>query len=293
MSMQWFKAHLYTMGLFGAAVLLVFVAIVVYRTVPASLGSEGGVWGASEGGLFDATSYAPNIAGEIVPVQQTLSGDAAAPSIALTAETYVSRETRETEISELLAQLSSALPSSSGKETDLSSVGEFAYSFIPQGLISTSTVVEISAEDKALYEYGNTIGIYITAFESRSGASTNVLKDHAEDLGDSAKSSALERLGSDMRGVGETLLLIEDVPEGAASAHTELATSYQNAGEALIAVSKVQGATEFLSAIETYNAAADTLLRSYVALSLIFSINQIGFTESDAGSVFMFKSSGL
>ena len=166
-----------------------------------------------------------------------------------------------------------------------------AYAFIPSGLISTD--VKGSARTKTqqvFFDYGNDIGSYIQSFELEHRNTPRILKDHAEDRADPAKSAALESLGNELASLGDAILAIGNVPQGALAAHKALGQSYEEIGGKLALVARAHSDADFVAAIQTYNAAADTFIKNYVALALLFSAYGVTFSSEDAGSVFTFNS---
>ena len=164
------------------------------------------------------------------------------------------------------------------------------YSLIPQGLISVSTgAKQRSPEAEVLFTYGNEVGTYIQGFESLHLNSVQMMKDHAEDRQNADKTSHVDRLGYEMAELGRDLGQLQTVPADIKAAHAALATSYRLAGTNLTKVAATKTDEEFLGAINTYNASVESLAKRFLVIVGIFSANEVSFSSSDPGSIFMFS----
>jgi len=190
------------------------------------------------------------------------------------------------DLAELLALLS---PKATVISTDPQGT-ENAYSFIPQGLISiTSAVKTRTPTEAALHTYGNEAGTYVQSFESMHTNVAQLLKDQAEDRGNTEKTAAVSRLGQEYAQLGYELSKIEGVPEAIQSAHAAYATTYRILGTNLKKVADAREDEAYLAAIGTYNESADSLTKRFVTLVGVFSANNVTFSSSEPGSVFMFN----
>ena len=169
-----------------------------------------------------------------------------------------------------------------------------AYSFLPSGLVSTATPEKSRSDiEQKLYDYGNEVGSYIQSFEEQNAGMTQALKNQVEDRNEPAKAAAVVAVANALRGVGESLTGMDSVPSQMTSPHSRLAKSYIEIGNKLAEVPKAQGDSDFIKAIEAYNAAADVFVKNYVAVAELFGAYGIAFTMSDAGAVFTFTPTGL
>ncbi len=167
-----------------------------------------------------------------------------------------------------------------------------AYKYIPQGLVATTTVVKkpMTASQKALYDYGNTLGVIIQSFETQQKNEAQVLKDQVEDRTDPGKAAAVVMIGKALANVGTQIGTIDPstVPASVASLNTALARSYKDIGAKLQLVPAAQSDADYVAAIKSYDAAADVFVRNYAALAQYFSIAGVSFSSGDPGSVFSF-----
>lgn len=165
-----------------------------------------------------------------------------------------------------------------------------AYSFIPTGMVSTTTrSTERTESQQRLYDYGNNIGSYIQDFEATHHNASQIATDQLADRGNVAKADALRRLGSDYTTLGKRLLDIEDVPTEAAALHRALALAYQGVGATTAKIADAVRDQELLDAVTAHNKAVDTLMPAYTALVTFFSLRSISFSPDDPGSAFSFK----
>ena len=170
-----------------------------------------------------------------------------------------------------------------------------AYSFIPSGLISTSTRTKnYSAGQENLYNYGNDVGSTLQTFEINHKNQSQVLKNQIQDPRDPLKVAAVVKIGTDLENIGIALENMDYVPPQMRAPHAALAKIYKEMGRTLILVPNATTPKDFLSAIYTYNAAADIFAQNFVAMATLFTANGITFAPDDPGSVFTFtNTSGL
>lgn len=191
------------------------------------------------------------------------------------------------DLTALLAQL---VQPAAGNEGNTNVETSSAFSFIPQGLISiANTERQPTPEADALHTYGNDIGTYIQGFESMHSNSAQILKDHAEDRGNADKAAKVDQLGYELAALGRDLNLLETVPEDVKAAHSALSTSYRLVGTNLTKIAATKTDEEFLDAINAYNASVEGLSKRFFVLVGIFSANNVTFSSSEPGSIFMFN----
>ena len=164
------------------------------------------------------------------------------------------------------------------------------YSFIPQGFVSTETPTKKrTPEQDKLFTYGNQIGIYVKGYEGTHYGSAQLLKDHIEDRTNPDKIRALKVLGQDMQRFGNDLKDMPDVPANAAGMHRTYANAYYAAGANMILISETSTDEAFVSAIGKYNAVIEKLSVQFQLMVALFGTNEVTFSSSDPGSVFMFS----
>lgn len=282
--METLRAHPYPAALLGAFILVAFGTFIIYRQSATLPDTAPSAWGGS------GTLFAP----EITPV--TAPGDTPLPGLGgrdvplyQYKPSAPESETSDFDFDAFVAALSTPDDAEPVDEGGGEGTGP-VYSFIPSGLISTTdTGPRRSPVQEAIYRYGNRVGEYIETYESGHRNNAVILKNQIEDRGSIEKAAAVRALGSDLRALGQSLKRVEDVPEVFTYAHGALADSYIEAGQKLSAVPDAEGDQAFIAAINAYNAAADSFITNYVAISTLFSVNGIRFGPSDAGRVFMFS----
>lgn len=169
-----------------------------------------------------------------------------------------------------------------------------AYAYIPRGLISTTTPHTGRTDvQQALYDYGNDIGSSIESFEQQHSNTVQVLKGQVEDRGNPDKAAAVAQIGRAFQGLGNNLAAMDTVPSGMVSAHKALAQSYIEIGKNLALIPQAERDSDFIQAIQTYNASADTFTKNYIRIVSLFGANGVTFTSSDSGRVFTFSANSL
>lgn len=297
--MEWLRAHPYLDAFIGAGILILLGAFIVAgrssvpgETAPLAWGRIGGhllspfsnVSGQGEdarsGNLYTQVQSGPPFT--YTPASQTqipvnASGDA------------------DFDFDAFIAMLSSSGsgPLPAGGQTNVDTSLDI-YSFIPGGLISTSTPEKMRTPvQEELYQHGNLIGAEIQSFEDGHRNMPQVLKDQFEDPQDPGKIAALEELGNALAEVGYEIGAIENVPEGVRAANTALAKSYREMGAKLVLVPKARTDEERIAAMLAYNATVEAYTKDYVALATLFSAYGVTFASDEAGSVFTFSSGGF
>lgn len=296
--MQWIRAHPYISALCAAALAILAGAWVVQKKSGAPVSNTATTWGGSNLGTLDPTSHAPSQNTDEEQGRDILQKVKDSPPY-----TYIppavfydsSTETGESSF-DLSNFISSLTAGTSGKPNSANdtAIGD-AYVFIPSNLISSvSPQKDLSSAQQALYRYGNEVGSYIQSFDQQNPTAAIILRDQAEDRADPQKSAAVLELARALENVGQSLLnSIVDIPEGIAPTHATLAKSYIEIGKNLALVPKATSDTDFLNAIETYNASADTFVKNYIAFATLLGAYGITFDPNDAGSAFTFSPTSL
>ncbi len=179
---------------------------------------------------------------------------------------------------------STAAPSKTTAATDMLS----AFSYLPQGLISTSLEKPRTSEQEALHTYGNTAGALIKSFEAGHPYMVATLEAFTKDRTSVQGAAGIRALAADLTDIGVSMLEMEDIPASARAAHEALAHKYEEIGEKLALIASSQGDEAYLASINDYNAAADSFTRSYITVMAVFSISGVTFTAYEDGSVFSY-----
>lgn len=280
--------HPYVAALGGAALVVVLGAYIV--TSRASVGTQMSppqTWSGAGADFSDPIGAAPQqtASNEDSLYTQVRSG-APFQYIAPPVQTDTPEGSDDFDLEGLLASISRPKGGvSTGSDTSLYD----AYSFIPGGLISTSThTAERTSIQGAMYEYGNDAGSYIQSYDELYRNAPQILKDQFEDRQNESKNARLAGLGNAMIGVGTSLQNIDPVPTPLQPANTRLGKSYVEMGTSLKAVAVAKSDQAVLDAILAYNASVEAFTKNYVALATLFSAYGVSFKSDEAGSVFMF-----
>lgn len=292
--MIWIRSHPYISALCAAALTILAGAWVVQKKSMAPVSNTATTWGGNNLGVLDPTSHTPTQntgtpKRHIGRVQDNAPYTYIPPAVLQPSPGAID----SFDLNEFISTLTQSTQPPQNPPTG--AIVEDTYSLIPTNLISTTAPKKtLSATQQAVYDYGNYAGSYIQSFEQQNPTAAVILKDQAEDRGDPAKAAAVRYLARSLEDVGNNLVNnITDVPGGVAAAHTTLAKNYIETGKKLALVPEATNDTEFLSAIEAYNASADTLVKNYVSLATILSAYGIVFDPNDAGSVFTFTQGAL
>ncbi len=287
--MDWLRGHPYSAAL-GAAGFLVILGIII-------IGSRSGttvlqnprVWGGGAQPLIDPS----RMSNPVLDIQRHFEQ-------ATNTQLYIytsaggteSTESTAQGIDNLLAELSTPR-SNTGTSNTIGT--ELAYSFIPTGLIATTSAQFAVKTDAqiALFNYGNEAGSYIQSYDDFNRNAPVILRNQAEDRQNEEKREAVRRIARSLSSVGRNMATIEDVPAAVLSAHTALAVSYQEIGGKLEKIPSAEGDEAFINAIKDYNASVEHFVTRYVTLARLFSIHGVIFAPHEAGSVFTFKNTSL
>lgn len=294
------RIHPYLSSIAGALILLALGVFLVMRNSAVSPKTPTlGVWGIDGAAPLNPTAYSPqnpapaNGAGLSVTYAEDLPIPAIPKPDAPTTPSAPSAESFDFDafFADLVAKRGSGAVNTGQPSAGTS--GSIAYTFIPSGLISTTTPTKPrSAAQQALYEYGNEVGSYIQTFEGIGRGSPQILKNQAEDRQNKAKGEAVKDVGRALSAVGTGIEGIEEPPSQAASIHAALIKSYRDAGAKLSLIPEAQRDEDFIAAINEYNASVLILSKNLVALATLFSAAEVRFAQEDPGSVFMFTNSG-
>lgn len=291
--MEWARTHPYLSALSAAGALLALGLLIVNHRVSTPAGGSLKVWGGGQGSLLDPTSYTGGIS-SATERSGILNSGRDISFIPLSPEQLYGADTDQTgafDMSAFIAALTE--PAASTPSTQTSADLSLAYTFIPQGLVATTSAgPRRSPLQESLYQYGNDAGSYISTYEDSHRNVGQILTDQIQDRQHPQKAQAVRDVGSALQTVGEQLQGMEAVPSLAASAHAGLAQSYIDIGAKLTKVPDAQRDSDFIAAIETYNAAAEQFARKYVALASVFPASGVSFSPQDPGSVFMFTAAG-
>lgn len=290
--MQWLRAHPYVASALLAFIVLVVGALTVLNRSdvrPQTTGLR--AWGGVGSDLFDPTSAARG--GAAAQPDNLYSQVQSGPPFyyAPAAEQLpLVQASDDFDFEAFIAILAGSGKNSVGIVADSSFD---AYSFIPQGLISTTSVEKRrTPTQQAIFDYGNEAGSYIQSYEERYRSAPQILKDQFEDREDPEKNAALLSLAGALEDVGFQLEALEAPPEIRA-AHEKVVASYKELGVKLSAVPKSKTEQAVLDAILAYNTATEAYVRNYVALATLISAYGVTFSPEDAGSVFTFSNVSL
>jgi len=282
-----------TLVVIAGACLLV-IAIVALLQRPASIAQgEPQAWGGTQAIALDPTEYANTPASTSVSNASSLSNTTAQPTyIAPTTPSGGASTASTDDLAAILAELSTPVSVSASTTASSGGVAE-AYSYIPQGLISTTSLSGPKRTDlqQQLYDYGNDAGGYIQSYDNSHRAVVQTLTDEIADRYNDEKDQAVRDVGDALIAVGTHLESIDPVPSVAASDNAALAKSYEDIGAKLKAVPDAKTDQQLLSAVEAYDTAADSFTKRYVALAQLFSGAGVQFGSADPGSVFTFTNS--
>jgi hypothetical protein len=290
---EWIRNHPY-FALTGVAILLFIAGTIVVQQRLLVQPTSTTAWGGGTT-LLNPTAYDPRNPLPSPRQQPTSGTNVNIPVIprATSSLTLATQTNTNFDFGRLLGELSGLIRT----PPPAPSVGGVTpidpYAFIPTGLISTSSTKARTASQTALYEYGNQIGSFVQSFEASHTDMIQVLKGQAEDRTNKAKAEGVRRVGRDLSGIGEAILGLQEIPSQVRSGHTALGEAYVTAGKSLTAIASVQTDQEFLAAITAYNKAADVLNTRFGAIALIFSANNVRFSDQDSGTVFTFTQIGL
>lgn len=284
------EKHPYLLSAIAAILLLLIGLAVLLQRVGTSASSFGNAWQGA-GGMFSANARVRET-GPALSAEQTVKDKSpeaqlgyipiAKPLAGLTDET----SEEPSDLAALLLSLSRPASPTPGQQAPT----ESAFSFIPSGLISTSSPLRRRTPlQDSIHNYGNVAGGVIQSFEDMYPGAPQLLKDHAEERTNAEKAKKLEDLGIAYARLGVDLLQIPDVPEEMKKAHTAYATTYRILGTNLTKIAKTTDDNAFLDAIAVFNASSEDLTKRFLVIIGLFSAHDVTFSSDEPGSVFMFN----
>lgn len=283
---SWIHRHPYVAVIIGLGGILILGGMTVLQRMGVAPTPQSGSWGGAGGAFFGTVR---NAAPPNAPSETTTSAgteDYAAIPI------YDTTPVIDAEIPEGLTELLALIVRTDNTNTT-SDTTPGAYAFIPQGLVSTENQTKPRTQIQSdLHSFGNAVGTLVKPFEDYARMHAQALKDHTEDRSDPNKMSQVDNLAYDLAQLGADILAITDIPEAVRAAHKEYGTAYRLLGTRLASITKAQTDEEFLQAITAYNTAAEELTKKFLMLVAIFNTNNVTFSSSDPGSIFMFSASG-
>ena len=282
------RRHVYATLLTLSGLLILFGSFVVTNRAAVTPSARGNTWGS---GVLLGTNPVTDVTRAETP-DTTLGaqnhayispfGSRNEENTALSSEDVFNWDTLQKSIAK------SPTPS---KETTSTGFALDAYTFIPTGLFSMDTAKkELSASERALFEYGNGIGAVIQGYESSHSNQAAILTDNAQDRTNVQKKAAVVRLGADLVAVGDSIDAVATAPTQLVAAGSELAAAYRLIGTKLALIPNTASDDDFVKAILAYNLSAESFVQSYVKVALIFQANGISFAKNEPGSVFMMPS---
>ena len=305
--MDWIRSHPYAASLGGACVLVIIGAVLVFKSTPemAPLGLS--TWSGNPG-TITSTNTANTGTNSVQAVTNPTSQQYATTTLpykpivpAANSQGTIQTDSASTSFDylTLLAEISaqsnkSGGQSASASNTTTASGGVDAWSYIPSGLIgTTSGSVSRTPAEQALYAYGNEIGSYVEGYDAENSNQSQVLSDASNDRHNATKDAAVEAIGQDLETIGQGIAQTTGVPAVAQGENTALANSYIEIGKDLVIVGQSEPLSDstLATAIETYDSAVGTFNKSYIALATLFLENSVTFSSGDPGSVFSFNSS--
>lgn len=295
--MQWLYAHPYIASLLGALLAIsIGMVVVVNRSDVEPQPSGLRAWGGVGSNLFDPTNVGTRSGSQTQPenlYSQVQSGPPFyyAPAGGQLPLMEAQNEVENFDFDAFMVLLSAPSGASAGGGGDAGTLD--AYSFIPQGLISTSAPRKrLTPTQQAIFDYGNEVGSYIQSFDEQYQSAPQILKDQFEDREDPEKNAILLSLARALGDVGEQFAAMEAPPE-IRSAHKNVAASYRELGAKLSAVPDAKTDEAVLNAILAYNTAVEIYVKNYISLATLISAHGVSFSPDDAGSVFTFTNASL
>lgn len=168
------------------------------------------------------------------------------------------------------------------------------YHFIPKniGSVGVSEQSKMTKAQQELYNYGNEAGSFIELYSSIwAPVQAGIHRSYVEDRGNPEKATALKKLGNGLYEVGLGLGGMEIIPSAMTKQHRDLVAAYKTAGEKTEAIAFAITDDDLYVALVDYNRSADEFLRSYLAITTVFTLNSVTFKETDPGSVFVYNAS--
>lgn len=268
-------------------------ALALSRAPVRSTSSDEAQWQGGGFALFQGATRAPDssVRMRTEDIIKTQAPDANLPTLlALTQPVlYLPDSDVETDITDLLATLTKKSTAPLKPEKS----GESVLSFIPEGLVSTSSPQQRrTAKQALLYDYANTIGSYVQGVESSNTRMVQSLTAVLQDRGNSAKMAEAEQIAQSYGDLAKSLKDVS-VPKDVRGLHDAFVESHAAVDTHLRAVIQSASDSDLVSAIGTYNESAEQYIRNYLALVTFFESEQVRFDSFDPGSIFTFSAARL
>jgi len=294
MGMNWLRSHPYLDSLVGALALLIVGALVVRTQLSAPVQQSNPKTWETVGGIeVNTVSHGytrlPDSREDVGPKAISVG------YIPLQTQNEIGTGPEDTSDYDLSALLSLLSHSESPQISSETAPQNDAYAFIPRGLIATSSlqVPTRTALQNDLYNYGNEVGDAIIAFENQHPNQVQILTDQFEQPQNPNANAALKKLGNDFSALGSALSSMELIPLQAKTSHDKLAAAYIDIGSKLAAIPDAKSDDARYDAIQTYDRAAESFVKQFVALALLFESYGVTFSPGDGGSVFVFNNTNL
>jgi hypothetical protein len=287
--MHWFAAHAYITGLIIASILLVSGTALVSQRAPLSGIDTNTTWSGAGISLFSGLQRGSAPEETRIRTEDILQGQRKDTSYTILPAGAGFEAAPGTDFNweALMAELVRP-PGAGAQSTEATNLG--VYAFIPQGLIAVREATQERSETQdILFEYGNAVGSFIVAFDDSHANMLQILKDAYQDRENAQKVAAAAQIGRDYVQLGAELEGIT-APAQVGGLHQRLADAYKRVGRLMIAKVQAKNDTDFLAAVNAYNAGVDQFQKEYLALVTLFSVAEVQFTDYDPGRVFMFQS---
>ncbi len=279
--------HAYIAAAAAAVLLLLAGLYIVVRSIPAPAVGGSAAWGGGTVSQFNPSAYvqtADNPERNSI-FMQVQSG----PPFHYTPPAVVSSVTAKMGTDFDFDAFIKMISPKGQSYGEVSESGSITYSFIPAGLVSTTTPIKKrTAEQQMLFEYGNAVGSYVQSFEEAHPAQPELMKNFLEDRQNPAKVASVRALGEAYIALGKNLAGVDSIPSAVAPQHAALAKSYQDLGQHFMPIASAGNDSNLLAALQSYNGAADTYARAFVALASLLGAYGVAFSPDDPGSVFTF-----
>ena len=296
--MGWIRAHPYASLFALAGLALVAVVATLFPRLDSLTQSSSTM---PAGSLFPPSNSVPDTPDTSVTMETALpryeaSGNMTGSLPPSQSAPQQVQDASDNALSAFLSSLSSPPPSSAPDTSAGDTLLQEITAFIPRGVTvfgGTRTKAR-TPEQEALFRYGNEAGLALLSFEDSNTDMTDRLKNWFDNRKSDSSRASVGRIANDMAAAGTALAALADVPDVAREANQDLAKSLQAAALNLNAVTTAGSDSATLDAMKTYNASAEEFTRSYLALADIFTLHEVSFSASDAGSAFTFPAqSGL
>ena len=303
--MDWIRTHLKTVYGLTLGLIVITGAVLVSNKFATTSGGDSYTWGSygDTGRFIPSDQYTGSTplntnSGEIFTVAEISqklqnSPDRVYASLGPKGSNPTSATITDKPDEAIEALLKSIAPSKFvGNMTSGEKSLDEVYHFIPKNILTLApqSAQKLTDAQQGLYTYGNEAGSIVENYDSQWGATqANIHRSYVEDRESIEKAAELARLAKGLADVAGSLSAIEFVPTGMTLRHKDLIAAYTAVGEQTLAISKARTDDELLPAIENYNASAEQFLRSYLAISTIFTLNSVSFGTTDPGRVFVYS----